>query len=227
MTKSQTLAKNPEREPGPADRWWHFWRCEVCESTAEDTRQKLLQAAFEEIYRVGFQAASLHNILKNTGVTKGALYHYFPNKHALGYAVVDEIVHGYLRSEWLEPLAASDDPVETLKRVMKDSAGRMTPEDVVLGCPLNNLSQEMSPVDEGFRARLENIYAEWRSALVDALERGVRAGTVSRAVEPQRASVVIVAALEGCIGQAKNAQSGDLLARCGAGLMDYLDTLKA
>src|SRR5215210_6479967 len=33
------------------------------------TRQRLLTAAFEEIYRRGFQAASLESILVNAGVT--------------------------------------------------------------------------------------------------------------------------------------------------------------
>ena len=64
------------------------------------TRNKLLQAAFEEIYRRGFQAASLDTILIKAGVTKGALYHHFPDKAALGYAVVDEVVKGLLLKRW-------------------------------------------------------------------------------------------------------------------------------
>ena len=63
------------------------------QSTKESaTRQIILQAAFDEIYAHGFQAASLTKILSTTGVTKGALYYYFPNKLTLGYAVVDEIL---------------------------------------------------------------------------------------------------------------------------------------
>jgi AcrR family transcriptional regulator len=60
------------------------------------TRDKLLKAAFEEIYRRGFQAASLDTILAKAGVTKGALYHHFPDKGALGYAVV----RGFLLQRW-------------------------------------------------------------------------------------------------------------------------------
>ena len=44
------------------------------------TRQIILQAAYEEIYARGFQAASIAKILSTTDVTKGALYHYFPTK---------------------------------------------------------------------------------------------------------------------------------------------------
>jgi AcrR family transcriptional regulator len=67
----------------------------------EVTRQRLLQAAFEEIYRRGYQGASLDTILDQAGVTKGALYHHFPDKAELGYAVVDDIVKGLLLQRWL------------------------------------------------------------------------------------------------------------------------------
>src|SRR5271156_2611915 len=58
---------------------------------SERTRERLLQAASREIYRSGFQSASLDTILAVAGVTKGALYYHFDSKEALGYAVVDEI----------------------------------------------------------------------------------------------------------------------------------------
>src|SRR2546422_9784373 len=64
------------------------------------TRKKLLQAAFEEIYRRGFQGASLETILAAAGVTKGALYHHFPDKAALGYFVGVEGVKSLLLARW-------------------------------------------------------------------------------------------------------------------------------
>jgi AcrR family transcriptional regulator len=55
----------------------------------ERTRERLLQAAFREIHRSGFQSASIDTILAATNVTKGALYHHFESKEALGYAASD------------------------------------------------------------------------------------------------------------------------------------------
>src|SRR5260370_33596602 len=54
----------------------------------ERTRDRLLQAAFREIHRSGFQSAGIDTILAATNVTKGALYYHFESKEALGYAVV-------------------------------------------------------------------------------------------------------------------------------------------
>jgi len=50
---------------------------------SERTRERLLQAASREIYRSGYQSASLDTILAVAGVTKGALYYHFDSKEAL------------------------------------------------------------------------------------------------------------------------------------------------
>ena len=70
----------------------------------ERTRERLLQAASREIYRSGFQSASLDTILASAGVTKGALYYHFKNKEALGYAVVEEVISPDVRGTWVRPL---------------------------------------------------------------------------------------------------------------------------
>ena len=68
---------------------------------ASITRDEILQASLDEIHRHGFQSASLTRILKNTGLTKGALYHHFRNKNELGYAVVDECLKKSLDYYWV------------------------------------------------------------------------------------------------------------------------------
>jgi TetR/AcrR family transcriptional repressor of nem operon len=74
----------------------------------------LLQAAFREVYRSGFQSAGLNAILAAAGVTKGALYHHFGSKEALGYAIVEEIIAPDNRGQWLRPLQNCEDPIDAL-----------------------------------------------------------------------------------------------------------------
>src|ERR1700729_3798838 len=110
----------------------------------ERTRERLLHAAAREIYRSGFQSASLDGILASAGVTKGALYHHFKNKEALGYAVVEEIISPHVHSQWVRPLQSVKDPIGALIAIVQGISAR--PEDVRGGCQLNNLAQEMSPL---------------------------------------------------------------------------------
>ena len=208
-------------------RFWHWWHCERCSSEDKtQARDQILQAAFDEIHKVGFQAASLSRILASTRLTKGALYHHFGSKLALGYAVVDELLIEYLRDIWLRPLENSNDPIKEMIRSLAVMGDSISDEELQLGCPLNNLSQEMAPIDEGFRVRLESAYSEWRDGIENALKRGMEAGTVREDVDATSAAVTIVASMEGCIGMAKNAQSRELLLQCGQGIVNYLKSMK-
>ena len=193
----------------------------------DGTRQKLLEAAFEEIHRHGFRSASLDNILAGTGVTKGAMYHHFANKLELGYAVVDEVIGGPLAESWLGPIRASGNPIDQLQELARQSAANATHERMALGCPLFNLAQEMSPIDEGFRQRINAIFDTWRGGFAQALERGQADGHVRPDLEPAKIATFLVSAIEGTIGLAKNSQSVSLMRANLECYIDYLEGLRA
>src|ERR1700678_1805469 len=115
----------------------------------ERTRDRLLQAAFRQVYRYGFQSAGINTILAATNVTKGALYHHFDSKEALGYAIVEEIIAKLVRDRWLRPLLSDGQTIDILIGIVRGLPAR--PADVRAGCPLLNLAQEMSSLAEPFR----------------------------------------------------------------------------
>ena len=190
----------------------------------ERTRELLLQAAFREIYRSGFQSAGLDTILAETGVTKGALYYHFKSKEALGYAIVREIIAPDLRAKWLGPLRRSEDPLDTLVGIVQGESVR--PEDVRGGCPLNNLAQEMSPLDEGFRKLLENLFHEWQEGIAAALREGQGHGQVRRDVEPAEAASFLIATVEGYSSLAKNAQDPKVWKAGKRNIVGWLQSLR-
>lgn len=191
------------------------------------TRERLLDAAFQEIHRHGFQAASLANILAKTGLTKGALYHHFPDKKRLGYAVVDEVIRERLEAMFFKPLRTSDDPIGTLQEAIAQKADHTATDEVVLGCPLNNLMQEVSPLDAEFKRRLKGVLGEWQDAVTKALKRGQQQGRVRRDVDCRAAALFIVSAYEGCVGVAKNLQSAKEFRLCVRQLLSYIEGLQA
>src|SRR5258708_34072914 len=79
----------------------------------ERTRERLLQAAFREIHRSGFQSAGIDTILAATNVTKGALYYHFASKEALGYAVVEEKIAKLTHDRWLRPMPSEGEATYT------------------------------------------------------------------------------------------------------------------
>ena len=193
----------------------------------ENTRRKILEAAFGEFYRNGFQGSSLNRIVKEAGTTKGALFHHFQGKNELGYAVVREVIHPQLKARWSDPLAHSTDPITDLKRLFRQCLkDERSDGQLVHGCPLNNLAQEMSPLDEKFRQILEQIYVAWRESLEGAFARGIKTDTVRKNVSPRKVAAFIVAVQAGIVGTAKNAQSEELMMQSGQAFFDYLDSLR-
>jgi AcrR family transcriptional regulator len=186
------------------------------------TREKILDAAFQEIHRHGFQAASLSNILDRTGLTKGALYHHFPTKSDLGFAVIEEVVREGLEAMMFAPLRESNDPATTLRELIRRKADKANVENVSLGCPLNNLMQEMSPLDADFKKRLNALLKTWQDTVADALRRAQKQGRVRTDVDCHAAALFIVSAYEGCIGTAKNLQSVKEFRLCMSELSDYV-----
>jgi AcrR family transcriptional regulator len=166
----------------------------------------LLQAAFREVYRYGFQSAGIDAILAATNVTKGALYYHFDSKEALGYAVIEEVVAKLVRDRWLLPLQRSKDkdPIDALIGIVQAIPAR--PRDVKGGCPLVNLAQEMSQIDEQFRKRLERLFHAWQEGIAIALRRGQYQGTVRRDLVPEETASFLMAMIEGHEVLAKNAQ---------------------
>ena len=197
------------------------------ERNPEATRKRILEAAFMEIYRKGFQGMRLDDVLNTTELTKGALYHHFPNKRALGYAVVDEVILPIMDEMWLEPLKKAQDPLQGLIDVVEQLPEMKPPEIIEYGCPLNNLAQEMSPLDEGFRQRLDYVFRLWHDVTEEALERAKHQGKIRESIDCDETATFIMAALEGCIGIAKNAQSIERLRACNRGLVDYVHSPKA
>jgi AcrR family transcriptional regulator len=193
---------------------------------AATTRRSLLQAAYEEILHYGFQAASLNAILERTGVTKGALYHHFSSKLQLGYAVVDEYITEGLERRWIDQLHQPGHPIEILIETIENMGKHYSHKKLTLGCPLNNLAQEMSAIDDGFRQRIDTLYKRWHMSIETLLTRGQQEGSVSASINPTDTAFFILASLEGCVSIAKNAQSQNELIRCGKGLTNYLNSLR-
>lgn len=189
------------------------------------TRERLLQAAFREIYRSGFQSASLDAILAAAGVTKGALYHHFGSKEALGYSVVEEIIAPDTHVSWVRPLQKGKDPIDALIGIVQSIP--VQPDAVCGGCALNNLSQEMSPLHAGFRKRLAAVFRDWREGVASALREGQIQGSVCREVDPAESAGLLIAMVEGYASLAKNAQDPKVM-KVGIGnIVGWLKSLRA
>ena len=190
----------------------------------EGTRERLLQAAFREIHRSGFQSAGIDTILAATNVTKGALYYHFESKEALGYAVVEEKIATLTRDRWLHPMQSEGEAIDILIGIVQRIPSR--PQDVRVSCPLLNLAQEMSSLDEQFRKRLERIFLAWQEGVATLLRKGQSQGTVRRDLNPDETASFLVAMVEGNASLAKNAQDAKVWEVGIKNIVGWLESLR-
>jgi TetR/AcrR family transcriptional repressor of nem operon len=189
------------------------------------TRGLLLQAAFEEIHHSGFRGADLDAILAAAGVTKGALYYHFDDKEALGYAVLDEVMTSDLHRKWVQPLQNAKDPIDALVRIVQSESLRR--EDVRRGCPLLNLSQEMSGLDEGFRRRTAKLFKNWHDAVAGALREGQKRGVVRNDIDANETATFLIATYEGYVVLGKNSQDPRMMQSGQRRVSGHLESLRS
>ena len=157
-------------------------------------------------------------------MTKGALYYHFDNKEALGYAVVDEVIATNLHQKWVQPLRNAKDPIAVLVRIIQSES--LKREDVQRGCPLLNLSQEMSGLDEGFRSRTARVYKDWRVAMAGALREGQKRRVVRSDINANETATFLIAAWEGYVVLGQNSQDPRTLQSGQRRVSGHLESLR-
>lgn len=198
----------------------------ITERNAEQTRSRILEAAFEEMHQKGYQGMRVDAILQKTNLAKGALYHHFPNKLTLGYAVVDEVIMGRFQENWATFLQAHTNPLTALQKLFMWKADIFCNDSNFNGCPLNNLNQEMAAIDEGFHQRLEYVMQSIHNTISTAIEQGQKNNYVKQNVDPVKISMFIISSYSGIIGTAKCMQAPELLVDLFSTLNQYIDSLR-
>jgi len=135
------------------------------------TRQKLLDAAFLEVYINGYNAASTTNILKTTKIPKGSMYHYFKSKKELVIAVINERI--FLKMDDYFDFRYYEN--KTVYKTLEDTYIKISNNEILIknGCPLHRLIVEMSSVDEDFNKVLNTFYKQFIKKLSFLLQKGI------------------------------------------------------
>ena len=168
-------------------------------------REKLLDAAFEEIYINGYAATSVDTILQKAGVPKGSLYHHFGSKKALVLAMVKERLFPkmdqFFRFEKEEGCSVYESFHKTFVAVSKN---RLL---ITYGCPLYRLMVELSPVDPDFDKLLLTKYEEMIHGIASLLRAGIESGEFTEALDPEKFARFMLSAAWGILSLSPSVSS--------------------
>ncbi|WP_418185664.1 TetR/AcrR family transcriptional regulator [Aliarcobacter vitoriensis] len=176
----------------------------------KNTRQELINSTFEEIYQKGYQGASLTDILKNAKVHKGSMYHFFENKKDMAVSSIKEKIYEKFVQRYYLILELEKDYLEAFIKSLKDTSSR----DFEKGCPIANIIQEMSNIDEDFKVLMKEIYEALKNNIKNILDKAVEKDEIKEC-DTKKLSLYIASTLEGAILSAKASGNVD----------DYLDVM--
>lgn len=146
----------------------------------------ILNAAVEELAHVGYGGVTIESIAARAGVGKSTIYRHWPDKLGL-MADAFETFHQQMVPDLrgLSTLEAVALLIRHVAEVVVDSTfSRCIPAMI-----------EGAERDERMREFHHRYSAERRQALVDLIARGVRAGEVTDAVDPELATTALLGAV--------------------------------
>lgn len=177
----------------------------------ENTRQRLIDATYEEVYSNGYQGSALADILSNAGVHKGSMYHFFANKKEMALAAISEKISNRFFERYGKIIARENGYLEEFFNGLRDISQR----DFKRGCPIANIVQEMSNIDEDFNAAMKSVYAQFRSNIKMIFDKAVDVEELGEC-DTDKLALFATVALEGAI----------LAAKASGESRDYLDSVE-
>jgi TetR/AcrR family acrAB operon transcriptional repressor len=167
---------------------------------AEQTQAVVLDAAVQVFLERGVARATLEEVARAAGVTRGAVYWHFRNKLDLFMAIdrrarlfSDQLLAGIAAYDGPDPLAElTRTLVSALTVVEADTELRRTLTVLLLRCEYTG---DLAPAFERQRRSNETLRAEF----VRIFERAAAAGSLAPAWQPEAAALALHALLVGLL----------------------------
>jgi len=165
-----------------------------------ETRQKLLDAALPVFARSGFERATVDEIVREAGFSKGAFYVHFDAKEDLFWAMLEERIARQQES-FLQSLDEKRTVEENIQALLT-TIFAIFRRDQQWSALFMEFAAHASR-NEKVRKRLASMYHNWRSFTVETLTEGRAMGRVRRDIDIEFVATVMIALIEGMLTQAR------------------------
>lgn len=202
---------------------WYGFSMQQRKKQPIQTRQAILAAAGLEFARRGYAGTGLGAIVSNAGLTKGALFHHYPDKPSLATAWVTEALAPAISERWMQPLE-SIVSIAGLRAFCRSRCLEFQSGDAVSALVL--LAAECDPASV-VGVALEGVIRSWRDALAALIERGKLEGWIHRSIQPEVEAAFLVSAFSGFSVTSRCGPDESSRRVCATAVEGYLETLRA
>ncbi len=166
----------------------------------QETRRRLIEAALLVFAHQGFERATVDEIVREAGFSKGAFYVHFESKEDLFWEMLEERISR--QQEAFRQAVDESRPLAENVRTILTGVFQLVRDDPLWSSLFVEFAAHATR-NEKVRERLAAMYARWRALIVEMLNAGREAGRVRKEIDPQFIASLLIAVVEGSVMQSR------------------------
>ena len=142
----------------------------------------VLENAMRAFWAHGYEATSMSDLVKATGINRASIYSAFPNKHELFMRALEHYDQVY-RHQHLQRVAEQQAPLDAIITVFEAAARKPGDKNTPWGCLLVNTALELSPHNPEVARFVDRSLLEVEEFFFSRIEAAKRDGSIGRALD--------------------------------------------
>ena len=191
-----------------------------------DARERLIAAAKNVIYANSYKGVTVDDLCAAAGVNKSSFYHFFSSKQDLMLVTLESQWQWFEQAILKPSFADHLSPLEQLEQffvlVLEWQQNQKQQSGHMYGCPIGNLTLEMSTQDEVIRVRVEQFFRVWLSYIEHMVSEAKVQGIVPATLDTTLTAQALLAYFEGVILIAKGRNDPTAIVALQAGTLSLM-----
>lgn len=168
---------------------------------AKTTQAKIIDKAEKLLWQQGYEGTSLNDVVGKAGVSKGAFFHYYPNKQSISRDVINK----YSREQLMAPLEKQLSEADSMKSALVNWIGEFFENfknnNFKGGCLLGNMALELSDQNDHAREVIKQHFLDLENVIASHLKYVEDEGRM--AMPPRQFARLLLAAMQGATMMSK------------------------
>ena len=173
----------------------------MAQARRKTTQNKIIEKAEKLLWQQGYEGTSLNDVVGKAGVSKGAFFHYYPNKQAIS----QDVINKYSREQLVAPLEKRLAEASTVKNGLFNWVSEFfetfKSHNFKGGCLLGNMALELSDQNEAARETIKQHFLDLENIISSALKPLMDDGKLF--MEPRQLARLLIASLQGATMMSK------------------------
>ncbi len=180
-------------------------------SSSPLNRTKAVEVAAELFLRQGYSYVSMDEVVRTSGVSKSNIYYHFKNKEELLQAVVQYWITQYESQLYLLLSQHEKGVEERIYSFISMLSAGIEARNYEGSCPFITLYMQTPASAPGVKDSISRFFREMQPMVEKLLQQGLDRGEFRKEIEPQSASALFIAALEGSLVLAETARDTSVI----------------